>query len=595
MTKIRLATFAILSMILLGACTKSDEQQVVTDSGPSNDLLLHVPADTPYLLANLEPIPEEVIDTFLIRLQPVLDSMQNRLSIARAEMETTAALPQASEEAIEASYHDEMGLALAHALLVELDGKLSRPGLESLGFDLRSNKVVYGMGAFPVVRLGLSDSEVLRATIERVLNNAGIEAPEQNFQGVSFWRVGDEGVDESPISLYLSILDDHLAISLFPAMAESELLPAFLGLQMPVDSDAQARLAELNRTHEYTPHGSGILDIRKLADQFLQAETVAGRALASSGEFDPASLTQECVSEIHEIIDHAPRITMGTTELTTSAVSVQYRVETPASLAGQLMDLVSKIPMVDAHSDRILEFAFGMKFGPVRDFLREKVTAIVDDPYQCEHLADLNSSASESLTQLNQPMPPFVNNFRGLRIRLSEIMVGHDSIPQNARGHLAVHVEQPEMFIGMAQMFIPDLSTLSITPGEPPVRLPESLVPVPGMVAFAALSDNAIGLAVGEGEESGLLPYLDQKSGPDGTFLSASYDVAAYLDYTGKSGDHHQDGMDQHKGDHDAHSQAAREIQEAALKSFSEMADRSHTILRFTSDGFVADNQMTFK
>ena len=595
MTKIRLAAFAILSMILLGACTKSDEHQVATDSGPGNDLLSHVPADTPYLLANLEPVPEEIIDTFLLRLQPVLDSMQTQLSIARTDMESTAALPQGSEEAKEASHHNEMGVALAHALLVELDGKLNRPGLESLGFDLRSNKVVYGMGAFPVIRLGLSDSEVLRVTIERVLSNAGIAAPEQNFQGVSYWRLGDEDVNESPISLYLSILDDHLAISLFPAMAESELLPAFLGLQMPANSNAQARLAELNRTHDYTPHGSGILDIRKLADQFLQAETVAARTLALSGDFDPASLSQECVSEIHGIIDNAPRITMGTTELTTSAVAVQYRVETPTSLAGQLMGLVSKIPMVEAHSDRILEFAFGMKFGPVRDFLREKATAIVDDPYQCEHLTDLNSSASESLAQLNQPMPPFLNNFRGLRIRLSEIIMGHDSIPQNARGHLAVHVEQPEMFIGMAQMFIPDLSTLSITPGEPPVRLPESLVPVPGIVAFAALSDDAIGLALGEGEESGLLPYLDRKAGPQGTFLAASYDVATYLDYTGKLGGNDQDGMDQDNGDHDAHSQAAREIHQAALKSFSEMADRSYTTLRFTSDGFVADNQMTFK
>ena len=44
------------------------------------------------------------------------------------------------------------------------------------------------------------------------------------------------------------------------------------------------------------------------------------------------------------------------------------------------MGLVSKIPVADEISDRILEFAFGMRFGPVRDFLREKVTAIVDDP-----------------------------------------------------------------------------------------------------------------------------------------------------------------------------------------------------------------------
>ena len=157
---------------------------------------------------------------------------------------------------------------------------------------------------------------------------------------------------------------------------------------------------------------------------------------------------------------------------------------------------------------------FGMRFGPVRDFLREKVAAIVDEPYRCDHLRDLNESAVQTLARLDEPMPPFVNNFRGVRVSLSEIMMNQASITENARGHLAVHVEKPEMFIGMAQMFLPDLSALEITPGDPPVRLPESLVPTPGITAYAAMSTDAIGLAVGEGEEAGLPEFLDRDAGP---------------------------------------------------------------------------------
>ena len=115
-----------------------------------------------------------------------------------------------------------------------------------------------------------ADSAALRATILRVLNNAGINASEQEFQGVSFWRISDGEIAESPAGLYVSILDDHLAISLFPPMAEAELLPAFLGLEIPADSDARARLVQLNEAHAYTPHGSGILDLRRLADQFIR-------------------------------------------------------------------------------------------------------------------------------------------------------------------------------------------------------------------------------------------------------------------------------------------------------------------------------------
>ena len=577
MNYIRLTTLALVTLLSLGACGKSDESSEAAANAASNELLAFVPADTPYLFANLEPVPEDVIDTFLTRLQPVLDSMQSQLSIGRAEMESA-----------EGENGDDPTVRLAHALLLELDGNLSRSGLESIGFDLRAKKAIYGMGAFPVIRLGLSDSAALRATILRVLDNAGISAPEQDFQGVSYWRISDGNTAEASAGLYISILDNHLAISFFPPLAEAEFLPAFLALEVPADSDAQARLAQLNRTHDYTPHGSGILDLHRLADQFLSPDTVTARVMAATGEYDPATLSEECGTEIHKIIDNAPLMTMGVTELTPTAVAFQYRLETPATLASQLMGLVSKIPVAEELSERILEFAFGMRFGPVRDFLREKVTTIVDDPYQCEHLRELNNGAVQALVQLDEPMPPFVNNFRGVRVSLNEIMVNQDSIPENARGHLAVHVDKPEMFIGMAQMFLPDLSNLAITPGDPPVRLPESLVPVPGIIAFAAMSSDAIGIAVGENEEAGLPEFLNHDAGPEGIFLSAGYDMAAYLDYTRNLGTPYQ-------GQNDAHSQAAIEISNAASTAFREMADRSYTTLRFTADGFVMDNKMTFK
>jgi hypothetical protein len=582
MNKLRLTTIALLTILSLGACSKNEEPPVASVSVTANELLSYVPADTPYLFANLEPVPEDVMDTFLTRLQPVLDSMQSQLSVVRTELESA-----------EDGHGDDPGARFAHAFLLELDGKLNRSGLESMGLDLGSEKVVYGLGAFPVIRLGLSDSTALRATILRVLDNAGISAPEQEYQGVSFWRISDENIAESPAGLYVSILNDHLAISLFPPMAETELLAAFLGLEKPADSNARARLTELNEAHAYTPYGTGIVDLRRLADQFIRPDTVASQVLAAEADFDPANLPQECVTEIHAIIDNAPLMTMGVKELTPSAVAIQYRVETRETVASQLMGLVSKIPVADELSDRILEFAFGMRFGPARDFLREKVVAIVDKPYQCEHLRKLNDSAVQALAKLDQPMPPLVNNFRGVRFSLSEVMKNQDSILENAKGYLAVHVDKPEMFVGMAQMFLPDLSALAITAGDPPVRLPESLLKTPGVVGYAAMTNDAIGVAVGEGEEQGLPDFLDRDSGPDGTFLSASYDTTAFLDYSENLGKHQQQG--DHGGRYGTHSQAAMEIQSAARTAFRDMTDRSYVSLRFTPDGLVADNRMTFK
>jgi hypothetical protein len=582
MTALRLAFFAATLSLALAACERGEEP--AASSGAGNVLLDYVPADTPFLAANLEPLPEDVIDAYLERLQPVFDEMQIQLSTARHDLETGETEdPGAADE--------DPGKRLALALLRELDGKLSRAGLASLGLDVLSPKVVYGLGAFPVFRMGLSDPDTLRASIQRVLSDAGLPSDEKTHEGIPYWSVAADDPEDPPVGLFVAIMDDHLAIALLPSLAETDLLPVFLGATKPAATDARERLVELNSAEGYTPFGSGILDLHRLADQFLQTDSVTARVMAASGAYDPASITPECASEIHEIIDNAPRITAGTVELSTSAIAYQYRVESPATLAGQLAGLVARLPAADAGSLRMLDLSFGMRFGAVRDFLREKATAIIEDPYLCEHLQDLNDSAEQSLAQLDQPMPPFVNNFRGLRISLSEMMLGQDSIPADAQGHLALHVEQPEMFVGMAQMFLPDLSTLALEPGAQPVQLPASLIPVPGLVAFAAMSDEAIGLSVGAGEEASLPEFLTREPGPKGMFLSASYDTAAYLDYTGRMGSAaHDDDTD--NGDT---AEGAHAIGSAARSAFRDMADRSYTTLRFGPSGLVIDERMTFK
>jgi hypothetical protein len=375
------------------------------------------------------------------------------------------------------------------------------------------------------------------------------------------------------------------------------LLPAFLGLEMPGDSNAVSRLAELNAKHSYTPYGSGILDLDQVVEEFISPDTIMARVMATTGDFDPADMTAECKTEIRGIVSNSPRMTMGVRELTTSAIAMQYRVETETTLAQQLAGLVADIPIANPLSDRLLEFSFGMRFGAVRDFLREKVVAIMESPYQCEHLQSINQSATEAFTQLNQPMPPLVNNFRGLRLSLSEI-TETNSMPVNGRGLIAVHIDQPEMFVGMAQMFLPDLSELTLAPGEPPVQLPASMLPIPNVVAFAALSTDTIGLSIGDGEEAGLPAYLEEEAGPAGTFMSIGYDMAAYFEYTQKLGKQYEqteDELAETDPEQEAVLQSIEDISAAAQQAVKSFSDRSYTTFRLTPDGFEADSRMTFK
>jgi hypothetical protein len=104
------------------------------------------------------------------------------------------------------------------------------------------------------------------------------------------------------------------------------------------------------------------------------------------------------------------------------------------------------------------------------------------------------------------------------------------------------------------------------------------------------MSGEAIGLSVGAGEETSLKEFLGREPGPEGMFFSASYDTAAYLDYTGELA---QPPVDDGSDGDPAH--ASHAIGMAARSAFRDMADRSYTTLRFGPAGLVIDGHMTFK
>ncbi len=588
---VRTLALFLLTALLLTACGKdeAENQQAAVVSG-QNSLLALVPADTPYLGGNLAPVPDAIIDSYLTRFEPALVSLQAELNKARTDLESNP-----DELA------NDPAQRVIHALLQEMDGKLNRAGLESLGFDLSAVQVIYGIGAFPVARGSLSDAGALRATVQRVLNNADIEAPELEFQGQAYWRivpdmhnndvydddsnaVDTDSDDEAKLAIYVAILSDHLALGLLPIAAESTVLPAFLALEKPANSVAAARLKEINQRFSYTPYGTGVLDLQKFVDELLNPDSLAGQLLASEGHDLARANTDQCRAEISGIIAHTPFIYSGVTALSETVAANQMVIETETSLASELMNLVSDVPVANDKSSYLAELALGLKIGPLRDFLRAKAMAIVEQPYECEFLQSMNDRAQQAADQLNQPIPPMVNNLLGLRVAISRM--GGQNAPESAEGLLALHVSQPEMLVGMAQMLLPNLADLNLAAGEPPVQVPPDMIPLPGMVLFAAQSKSAIGLSVGAGEQDALTDFINQKGKANGTFLSANYDTATYLDITNQFS---EDAMAA-----SGHSSRGG-FAETAQSVYKSVADRSDTRVSFSKDGLTIDSKMTFK
>lgn len=565
-------TFALIfsASLMFTACSKEADDTTVNLKQNTNPLLSYVPVDTPYVFADLEPVPVEITDVYVARFQPVLDVMSEQVEKFKSGY-------QAGE------FRDNQVAQLGMAVLDELGGDLSTENLENLGISLQAHHAVYGTGIFPVVRMGLMDEQKLRDAIARIEVKMGAELPVKSFNGTSYWRIDD---DETPVAIYLAILEQQLALSAFPVASEDRLLAAFLGQEMPAKSMASSNtLGNLNQEKGYTGYGSGFVNIQKLADEIMNPNSETRSLMSAEMTTELDSLDAVCVAEIKSMIAKAPRMTAGTTSLTTNEVSVRYDLEIENSLASGLAALVSNIPTA-ADGNFLLSASLAIKVGKLRSFVLEKATAIFESPYQCTNLQNLNEQAELLVTQLNTPMPPMINNLMGVRVRVDDY--DPNIAITDGDGLLALHVDKPEMFVGMASMMVPGFDSLDLANQSEPVKIPAEVMQMEGVDVYALMTDQAIGAAIGEKHVKDLVGFMSAKGQDNGTLLSISYDMEKQAEIQAALAKQFPDDM------HDE-TPEVNEYAEAVQKAYTDILDRSRVDVRLTSKGMHIDSKMTFK
>lgn len=556
--------------LLITACGKDADDTAVDVKESANPLLAYVPADTAYVFADLEPAPEEISDVYVNRFQPVMDVMSKQIDQFQANY-------QGGE------LQDNPMADLAMAVLDELGGSLSEENLNRLGISLQAHHAIYAKGVFPVIRLGLSDAEALRNTIARIETKIGYTLPLKNLNGTSYWRISEDGI---PVAIYVAILEQQLAFSVFPVNAEASMLAAFLGQEMPVQSMATSNaLAIMNKNKAYTGYGSGYVDFQKLSDEFLDPDSNTRQILADQFDAQLASLDAVCVDEIKSIIAKAPRMTAGVTRFTANEVAMRYDLEIENSLANGLAALIPAIPSAGT-GNQLLSASLAIKIGKLRNFALEKATAMVNTPYQCSKLQDLNRQAEQLVTQLNIPMPPMINNLMGVRVMVDDFDPDIDITRTN--GLLAIHVDKPEMFVGLASMTVPGFEDLDLANQSEPVRIPSELMYMDGIEVFALMGDNAIGAAIGEQHVKDLGAFMNAKPQNDGTLFSASYDMAKQMEIQAALTGQFQidEGNDQSN---------IIDYSDAVKRVYMQVVDRSRVDIRLTPQGLLIESSMTFK
>ena len=566
----RTFAFILASALLLTACNRESEQPEAAATANTNPLLAYVPADAAYVFANLEPVPEAITDAYIDRFQPVLDVLSKQLSQFQAAYQS-------------GEHEGDLPARLAMAVLDELGGSLSREGLEKIGISVNAHHAVYAKGIFPVMRVGLGDAQSLRDAIARIEAKMDYQMPVRELNGATYWRAGEDG---TPVAVYIAILDQQLAISVFPVNAESSLLAAFLGQEMPEKSMASSNaLGILNSEKGYTPYGSGILDIQTVADEILDPASYTRGLLGTGLNAELDSLDAVCVAELKSMIAKAPRMTAGTTRLTANEMAMAYDLDIEGTLATALAALVPNVPAA-AEGDHLLSASLAVKVGKLRQFVLDKAVALAASPYQCANLQELNDQAAQLVTQLNIPMPPMVNNLLGLRVQLNDFDPAQ--AVKQGDGLLALHVEKPEMFVGMASMLVPGFEDLDLANQSEPVKIPSEMTHLNGVDVFALVGKDAIGMAAGEKNVKDLAAFMNARPQDNGTFFSVSYDIGRQMAAQAAFVEQLNLNMS------DAHA-ADGEYSAAVREAYTRMLGRSRFEVRLTPAGLRVDNSLTFK
>lgn len=557
--------------VLLLACSDSPGDRaggMTSEEG----ILRYVPADTPYLFAALEPVPQAVREKLAPHVQALVPSYADMLQAVVAER----------EDGDDKFAMDDEARQRIKVVIQELAGMITVDGIPEAGIDRESTAVVYGIGLLPVVRLTLSDTERFEAAVSRLESRAGAKMDTATIDGHAYRYAGN---DEARV--IVAVIDDQLVITAAPALLPEAALKAALGLTLPRENIAQSgALAALADRYELTAHALGFIDVERVAATFIDEQAGVNAELLALTEYDAGRLSDVCKAEIRSIAAIAPRIVTGYTDITPRHFKSTTVVELRSDVAAGMQTLTAAVPGLGTGQGGLISVGMSVNMLAAREFYAARLDAIETHPYECELLDEVQAAVAQGRVWLEQPLPPAIYAFRGFLAVVDDIEgmdLQNQQPPTDIDMRVLVATDNPEALLATGAMFSPDIAALNLTADSKPVKLAVPAMAAMIEAAWVAMSEDAIALSVGAGSEKGLEAMLAAPSRQPPPFMSMSMDAARYYTLVGDIAMH-------------ANSDEAPEVTRAnaeILKALGQLIDRISFNVEFTEHGIRMPSTMT--
>jgi len=521
----RVALSILASAVLLVGCDKSEDEAVDTGVLSSSDSVLqYVPADTPYVFVNVEPLPDDLMDNLEPKIDRLLQSYQTILHEVIAVKQQK--LPEEERNSEE--------LQNLNAFIDELMTLLSIEGMREAGIGRDATGVLYGNSLLPVVRLQLTDGALFDSTLTRLEEQAGQALAVAEIDGHAY-----RYFDADDVRIVIAVIDNQAVFTIVPVNFDEAQTSYALGLTLPETNIADSgALQKIATDYGFTNHYVGFLDIAAFVEPFLGSATGTSADLLTMGDYDPAILSDVCREEIRSVVGAAPRMVMGYTHIGVDRFDSNIVFELREDIAAGVQALSAAVPGLGGDKGALMSFGMSIDVKAAREFVEARLDAMEADPFECEHLADLQAGVAGGREALDQPVPPMIYDFKGFLAVIDNIEgldVATQTPPTTIEGSFLLAMDNAQALVSMGAMFSPEVAELNLqTDGKPvPLDLPQ--MQAMGIAAFAALTDSALAISVGEDAESKLEGMLDAEPSDPAPFMSFSVDAARYYAFLGEA------------------------------------------------------------
>ena len=564
--------------LLLAGCSKDSDEPDTAMLSSDQGILSFVPADSPYVLANAQPLPDDLLDKLEPKTERLMASYRSMLRAVINEKQRELSEEEADSEKLER----------ANAVIDELLTLLSVEGMRGAGIGRESTGVLYGNGLLPVARISLSDGALFEDALARLEGEAGEELPQMAIGGHSV-----RYFDAEELRILIGVINEHAVFTVAPSVFDEDQLGEVLGLEPPKNSIADSGvLQEIAKEYGYTSHYVGFVDVEAIADRFVGNASGLDAALLALMDNDSADLSDVCRNEIRAVAGIVPRVVMGYNKLSLDVLESNIVFELRDDIAAGLKTLPSSVPGLGGDKGGLMSFGISLNVKAARDFMEARLDAMEDEPFECEHFADLQASVAGGRQTLNQPVPPMVYDFKGFLAVIDDVQgldIATQTPPTSVDGSFLLAMENAQALVAMGAMFSPEVAGLNLQPDGKPVPLALPQLQMMGMAAYAALTDDALAIAIGEDSEDKLDNLLGGNASDQSPFMSFSMDAGRYYGFLGEAM-----AMEQSDDENAPSPEMAAAVQEV-MESIAEVYDRMTIDIHFTDRGVEMLSNVTLQ